>query len=359
MGEAWDHLFKPNLPAYASLLESVVTAHISAAHALQTLGRESPSNYDPFQFRRQSIEPHGQDAYVRMIDVLIDAAREILQHLLQARPREATDLIGRWFGSKIPMLRRLALHGFAQLGDITADAKLRWLLDNQLLYSFKTDVFGFLRQCYPLASEAARRELIGHAMQGPTDELFKGAEERSKAYERFNLIVWLKRIAPECTIADEALGQLKRQNPDFAARDHPDFDLWSSGVVSLEPSERFNVNEILTMEPAVFLNELQTAKPPSAFDRLGSDYRGAASAAVARQYEWGIGLLNALVKHGLADADLWASVCQGWRNATLAPEGWQRVLELAESVQAPRAFLRSVCRGAPTWRAARAKRDPR
>lgn len=339
VGEAWEHLFRPNLAAYANSLEPIVTANLTAAHALRALEREAGEDSDPFHLHRQSIEAHEQDGHPKTIDVLVDAAREILRHLLQTKPQEATALITKWFESDVPLLRRLAVHGYAQRADVSPDEKLRWLLANHLVYHFKTDVFWFLQRSFPLASEPARREFLASAMQGPVGGRFRQLEERTRAYAVFNLLVWLHRVAPECQHAHELLGRVKEQNPKFAPRECPELDSWSSGFKSIEPTEGFSFDRILTRPASVFLDELLAARPSTPFECSRSDYCATASAAVSRSHEWGIEWVKTLVSRGLADADLWTSVCQGWRTANLSPEQWRQVIELAGSVEAPPAFF--------------------
>ena len=99
---------KPNLPAYANSLEPIITANLTTAHALRVLEREIGSDYDPFYAHRQSIDTHEQDRNPKLIDVLVDAAREILKHLLKTRPQAASVLTTNWFESGVPLLRRLA-----------------------------------------------------------------------------------------------------------------------------------------------------------------------------------------------------------------------------------------------------------
>jgi len=67
-------------------------------------------------------------------------------------------------------LRRVAIYGFAKRNDRSLDEKLRWILENELLYEFKPDVFWFLQQSYSQASVQARQEIIKRALLGPKYE---------------------------------------------------------------------------------------------------------------------------------------------------------------------------------------------
>ncbi len=339
VSEAWERLLKPNLAAYACDLEPVVTANLAAAHGLMEIFGRARRDYDSFYFHRQSIEAHPQDHFPKVIDVLIDAARDIAGFMLRERPQQGSQLIEKWFGSGAPILRRLAVHGFSKRTDVTADDKLQWLLDNDLLYKFKTDVFLFLRLTYAGASDRVKRDLLDRAMQGPVGELLDGLEDRTRQYETFNLIVWLKRSAPTCVLTDQKLQTLKAENPDYAEREEPELDFTSGAVETIDPTEGFNIDDVASQTPQAFLDTLLAWTPRHPMDRSRADHCSVVAAVVAKKPEWGIHWIQTLVTRGLVDADLWECVCQGWRNATLYPEQWQSVLSLVETVQAPAGFF--------------------
>lgn len=339
VAEAWEKLFMPNLPAYAAMLEPIVTCNLTIGHSLRSGETEVGRDYDPYHIHRQSIAPHEQDRHPTMLDVLVDAARDILQYLLSDRPRDASGLIAKWFETDVPLLRRLAVYGYAQRADLSADAKLKWLVENGLLYRFKTDVFWFLQQCFPQASEPARSEFLSAAMQGPTGGLSKRLTERTRAYETFNLMVWLQRLAPDCPQVQESLKGLTELHPDFAPREHPEVNLWSSEFEFIKPTEGFDVDAIVAGPPGEWLDSLLAVRPSSPFEKSRSDYCVAASAAVAKSPEWGLEWVRTLLSRGLSDADLWKCLCQGWRNANPSPDQWRQILTFALEVQAPPAFF--------------------
>jgi hypothetical protein len=54
---------------------------------------------------------------------------------------------------------------------------------------------------------------------GPDDA---PADADSRAYEQFNALTWITQHAPDLQSAHEALEQVQAENPQFAAREHPD-----------------------------------------------------------------------------------------------------------------------------------------
>lgn len=239
----------------------------------------------------------------------------------------------------MPLLRRLAIYGFGKRTDISTDEKLGWIEQNELLYVFKTDIFWLLEQCYSKASPEARKRIIEKALLGSKWEGYENVEERTKQYEIFNLVVWLHRIAPDCDFTNDALTTLKKQNPDFGEREFPQFDHWSGGVQSVDPTAGLKVEEIQKKTPEVVYDEMLKCQPRTPFEISRSSYCNVVSAVVSKEPEWGIKWVNMLTAKELADADLWYCVCQGWRNSNLSPEQWKLVLDVAEKVDAPAEFF--------------------
>src|SRR5260370_38684286 len=178
-------------------------------------------------------------------------------------------------------------------------------------------------------------------MKGPCIESFAGLEKRNRDYEIYNFFVWLKRIAPECPLTNETIEGLCKEHPDFAGREHPELDHWSSGVQSVDPVGGLNLDEVEAQKPEKFLEELLDWKPQNPFGRSRASYCGAVSAVVTKNPEWGISWVHMLLERRLIDADLWYCVCQGWRNASLAPGQWRLLLDLVETIEAPAEFFRS------------------
>lgn len=339
ISKAWNDLIKPNLVTIACDLEPIVVSNLTAAHTLMCLSRPPKRNRDPFHHHRQSIHPHAQNDFRQAIDVLIDAARDILSYLVEAKPQQAAARIEAWFESNVPTLRRVAIFGFAKRNDRSPDEKLRWILENELLYEFKPDVFWFLQQSYPHASLQARQEIINRALLGPKYEGVEESDSESIKYVIFNLFVWLHRIAPECSVTTEQLNSLKRENPKFGERDVPDLDFWSSSATWVDPTDGIGADGLLQRNSTDVLDELLACKPKTPFERGRENYCSAVSAAIAKSPEWGVAWVKTLVDRNLTDQDLWYSACQGWRNANFTAEQWKLVLDVAEIIAAPVEFF--------------------
>src|SRR5207247_1121470 len=97
------------------------------------------------------------------LDSLIDAARDVVAHRVRAQPNQAFAQATDLFASNVPILQRLAVFSVAHGTQPTPDEKLGWLLQHNLIYRYKTDVFRFLELNYPKASDDLRQRVIDAA----------------------------------------------------------------------------------------------------------------------------------------------------------------------------------------------------
>lgn len=211
----------PGDPALGAVLEDALG---SAYELLVAYGGEH--GYDSLSSRRSAIEPHPQDDYRDPVDALIDGLRDYGTKALGVQP----DLPLRWWKRDARLFRRLALHLFALSHDLTDDEKLRWVLDQEVLFEspFKHEVFRVLAIVVPNASADTRSRLLASAMDGV--DLPDGFPdmERHRAYSTYNLLVWLTQSAPAWLEAQHELERIQNKYPTFGPRDFPDLDRWSS-----------------------------------------------------------------------------------------------------------------------------------
>ncbi len=100
-----------------------------------------------------------------MIDVLVDAGRDILNFHIEKNPAKADSVIEMWISAECRLLKRLAVYGVAKNAHWSADKKLGWLLERNLLWAFgvKHEVFLLLEDCYAGASNELQTALLAQA----------------------------------------------------------------------------------------------------------------------------------------------------------------------------------------------------
>ena len=110
LNEIWEKGLKPNLNQVAEPLLYQLADSFTTRHRTLKAWQAATNNWDPDSFGRSAIEPHEQDSYPKSIDVLIDAARDSLEHLATTQPEIAVSWCDLLVRSEAPLLRRLAVH---------------------------------------------------------------------------------------------------------------------------------------------------------------------------------------------------------------------------------------------------------
>ena len=137
LNEAWRERVCPRLAEAATDVLAIVDRHLRRAHQLLTAAATAKPRWEPLSFDRSAIEPHLQDDMRRPFDVLIDAARDCIEALLDRDGQVGVAYLRMWADCDVPLLRRLAVHGWAHRSDVDASAKLEWLRDRGWLYDLQ------------------------------------------------------------------------------------------------------------------------------------------------------------------------------------------------------------------------------
>jgi len=220
LNEAWQKLFAPNMTQAAPDVLAIADQHLRQAfHALTATGSAQPG-WDPVSFSRSAIEPHPQDRPGEAMDALIDAARDCLESLLSTGDALGAAYAAAWADSDVPILRRLALHGWTQRPDLDSTAKISWLRQRGWLFDHQLhhEVFRLMEVVLPTTDSDVADALVADVLAGPADT----NDEELGAYQRFNTLAWIKRHAPRLQSALDAFEQVQSQHPDFAEREVPD-----------------------------------------------------------------------------------------------------------------------------------------
>lgn len=314
--EAWKKVFSPNIECFADELENITSAHLLKADMLQRSFR-GPDAFDTISYSRSAIEAHEQDQYPGKIDVLIDAARDSVECLIKNDPDMALHLINKWYGAAPEIMRRIATHALAECA-ISADHKIEWLLDRELLFNTGCvhEVFRVLKVTYPKANSGIRKKLLKIVKLGERgkDKNTRKLDKETKIYEIYNLLYWVKSADPTCPLAEEAFLTIQLANPEFPPREHPDFHHWSSGAHWIGHESPITVEELLSREPAEQLEFLLTYKG-NRFD--GPNREGLLNTitqAVQQDFDWGYKLAQALIDAVAWETDIWRHIFRGWED---------------------------------------------
>ncbi|RPF26020.1 uncharacterized protein DUF4020 [Georgenia muralis] len=313
--EAWKNVFTPMLTDHASDLLDLGVRQIRATYRLANLLQPG---FDPIGFGRSAIEPHPQDEFRDPHDMLIDAVRDSLEHLLHAEPQHAARQIDLLTSGPEAVLRRLAVHGWRLRTDATADAKVRWVLDQDLVYDLdlQHEVYLLLQDALPSTEPGTREQLLTTADLGPSPE----AGATDSPYRRYNLLAWLHQTLPTDPRITAAFNAVQRAHSDYQTREHPDLNMYmTSGFV--EDAEPFSPDELhssITDDPAAALARLREFATADELRLTGPTWTGALAAmrgCVARHPLDGIRVAGHLL---IDDDELRGALIRGWSAAQLA-----------------------------------------
>jgi hypothetical protein len=329
--EAWQKLFVPNLSDVASDVLVIADHHLRRAHELLAAASAAREGWDPLSFGRSAIEPHPQDRIEQPIDVLVDAARDCLEALLDAGNDLAAAYLETWSDSEVPLLRRLALHGWGHRKDLDATRKLAWLLHRGWLldHQLRHEVFRLIAVTLSGADRKVADELVAAAVAGPQDV----DDEKDRSYERFNTLVWMTHHAPDLASAREALDKLKTSHPDFQERPYPDLMSWTEeGLAKRElPMTVEEIHKKIQSDVAGAIRELHR-------------YEGATSPFQEPSWHDVLSLLSQDVRENPLDGiavmgvesaahrDIAGAVIRGWSDAALEPDLAERTLDALTEV---------------------------
>lgn len=342
--ETWDEQLEPNLDTCADELAVIVTRNLLSAWQRLTLLRGG--EWDSLSGKRSAIEPHDQDSYPDEVDVLIDVARDVLEHLLHRGDKSGEALLNQW--SRLPgeLFRRLVIHAWTERPDKSSDQKLRWLLANFKIVEGgggRHEAFRLIRQHLAAATTKVKQQALKTALKPP--QLNYDSDEEHLAYITYNLVYWLTLSDPDFGEARDAFEQLQAKHPSFKTRDVPDFDSWSSsGSVGartpITPEELIKDPDLKSrME---FLRTYQ-GDPEVGF--LGPDrggLMGAVADAATQDFGWSLRLAAELEALHDEHSDLWDAIFQGWARTTAADMNWSELVAVVDRRAAPERWLRTL-----------------
>lgn len=289
--------------------------------------------WDPLTHHRSAIEPHPQDEFREPLDAVIDGLREYGIKALPVWP----DLPDRWWSLDRALMQRLALHLVANDPELSADDKLSWLLDRTGLYAddLKHETYQVLAAAVGTASPSLKQRVLDAAAAGPDYPEEIPDRDRHSAYAKYNLLAWLTKAAPDWAEAQTAFDTAQSENPDFAVREHPDFDGWmTSGTWGGTPP----------MDIEEFIQTLDQNVSAALDDLLSHDYSerhfdqpdwrdalGLVQQAAERRPDLGVLLWDTVLGRNDLDekqVDLLRAIAEGWGKARLGDSGLGAVQRL-------------------------------
>ncbi len=329
--EAWDQVLKPNLSEAAPAVAAIADRHLRRMRDLQVAAHPDSRRWDAVSFRRSAIEPHSQDDHPKPIDVLIDAARDSLEALLDTSHPIAVGYLESWADTESQILRRLAIHGWTHRKDVDSSAKLDWVVRSGWLFDHRVrhEIFRLIADALPAADDQDVEALIVAVLDSDHEE------PEHRPYERFNTLVWMDRSRPGDPRITAALAEARTVNPSWQARPHPDLthSIEVGFVPSRPPMSVETFHQQLETAPSELLSTLQNYKDVNPWEGQPTweDSLNLIVAAVRDIPSDGYLLLE--IEPG--DTEVTQAVIRGWSRAELdadtAAEVLRRIGPLADT----------------------------
>ncbi len=215
---------------------------------------------------------------------------------------------------------------------LTPEEKLAWAISNQLVENvgLKNETFALLAAVYARSGEPVRAELLRHA-----ENAMNPAGEDYERYEVFNLLSWLHRHAPDCTLVTEKLGPIQERHPQWKMREHPDFNSWiSGGAVQAVPDSPIQVSQIEAMNLDALL--VESTRLAEVKDMFGEPFQAGFLQEIARtaagNFAWSEGIAAEALERKDVPAEIWSALVRGW-STHHTPEEWASVLGILERLE--------------------------
>jgi len=321
--EAWQDFFKPNLSGFAINLEPIVTSHLQKVSWMTNAIYRDNENFCFLSGFRLTIEPYqdASDYRRRDIDILIDAARDILENLLIHQPDYAHGVIEGWNISGIRILRRLAIHGIIKSAKSSSDEKIQWLIKNDLIinyYSFEDEISRLIKNTYSLASKTIRLSLLKEIenLHDPEKPRFQN-NLINHEYDYFNILNWLYKLFPECNLLAQKFEKIKKEFPEFESKERS--DITYVPITDEELLEK-NLADIDTIDWLLSYDEKVNWRSTRGY--LLEEIQK----AVIQNFEWSYQLAQAIQKRQNWSSDIWRVILLGWQNSKFTEEQWEQTL---------------------------------
>ena len=315
-----DECLIPSIPEIGPILLELTVRRLQERHTYLTVWDRAREDYDPGSWHRPAIEPHHQNRFLYVQDLLTDVARDCLNWMARHDKGAVAQWSGQYVASNVPLLRRLAIHTLAERTDLSSDEKLTWLMSRVILWesSARHEIFHVAAQAYPEATPQIKSEFVNTILTYKPAEGELPSTDEGIDYQKYNWLVWLNRADPDCTLVNRELESIQGRHSDFLPREEPDLN------VSIQRARRirgklspWNVLEILEQPVAKWLKKA-LAESPQMHDTYPRDQLiDYVSQAAGQDPKWGLMLADQIGKENKWNTPLLQAVIEGWTTATL------------------------------------------
>jgi len=328
LSEAWKEFFKPHLAELSEKIEPIVTVSFENADSLLRIGRKPELFYDPLGISRENIRHRRSFGGELTLDVLIDAALDLMDFSIKNNHTNAHKIIDRWGKSECLILNRIATQGLADSTRRSADEKIRWLRekDIQFLIIARVEIQNLLGNTYRLATHAVRLNFINYLHQ----ELLAASNQSREQLEIFDLIKWIYELDPKCELASNTYSEVRDKYPQLVPRSPRQDD--SDQTESRTTGDDINFEDIVSHPPSKWIDAFMSQPKTEKLNFHRAEKAYAIRGAVIRSFNWGLEAQKYLATADIYEPAIWNQLFNGWREAKLEPNQWERLIAAFEEL---------------------------
>lgn len=333
--QACEGVLKACLPTQSQQVLTIARHHLEHADRQMKASGQS-QGYDRLSSARDSIADEG-DEDERSIRshypfyALVDAARDAFAWLIEHEPTLAARQLVDWSSSPAVLAQRVAMHGLSRSTAVSGDERLDLIVDKGWLdkSTAEPELLNLLASAYPAASPPQRRLFLDHLRELRVGNLVRTNSEDEQelwdAQRYLSALTWLRRHDAGCALVCERIEEVQRIYPELEAREpDPGPRIRTAWV---RPVTRYSVAEMHEWAAEEFLRRFaeERASGRGSWDTDPvAGYLEEGAKAVSENFEWGLGLAQALLQTDHTEPVIWGYILRGWQTARLPPEQWQR-----------------------------------
>ena len=347
LNKIWTAQLAPRVPLVAERLLERLLARLRARHGSARIWENATRESGAAIWRRASIAPRADDLQrYDSNDVLIDAARDCLLHLLQHEPRIATGHLDQMIRSEAPLVRRIAVHCAAQRRDRSADEQVEWLLKDLSLFdrACQRELRLFAEATFASLSGQLKQRFLAAVDDYPNPPGEQDAEMKLAVADiKMDWLAWLREVDANCALTSAAIERLNEAFPQLSIDRDIDLDGDRSVVTWVKRESPWTAAELSARPANEWLTLLREFKGDDPFGpslaRLFEQLREAA----AEHFDWGIDLADELAQSRNWDTELWRPLFEAWKREKEEAE-FRQILARLDSAELQRHHSEAVAR---------------
>ncbi|MDM5155294.1 DUF4020 domain-containing protein [Bacillus sp. DX1.1] len=309
----WDGKMKPYISYFADPIMVMGLEKLQMLALRQrALHKKDGALYNTVEFSEHDLQPKDFTFLIRIV-------KDCLTYFCEQNEQKASYYISQMLEVDSILQKRLAIYAMSKNSFIAVNEKIKWLLQQKLLFhiSYKHEVFQFLKMHYALASEITKQEIVKVVMEQLTQK---------RAVDACNVMDWLYHCDPDSVCTKQAYKVMKQTHPHYSS------DRYAN---QQEETAVQSITCNVTADGLLQLKEKEIVKQVLLFSHDGMfeqrHFLEMLSKACKLNTEWSISLAYQLVAESNVSKEVWFVCIREWRNnRRLTNEQLQKIMPILQ-----------------------------